>query len=327
MGKKIKPLNPQVAIKSVLTKLIKNISIIAIVLALVIVYLAYSGIRLNDLEGILQWKGTVASVALIVANIVLYELWLTNGEEDGRLENHYSTTIKLYESSSKDLDNAVMQQFIDWETRRREAVEQNRRKKEIEKLDNVIANPRIPLNQQKKAIKQRDKLKDTPIRVEMPYTTAEEFDKLRLSVRDSKPKEYKPGDTRKGINRGRRSKYTMTIVFALVSFNMLSIGFSGDWVGALIMTLLALVSIIISIVTGFSAGYKAITITDYGVYRTANEFIDKAITWSTQKKLSLYRKEPEFVFPIDALETEEYYVPTIEEAFIDPVKPMEITIE
>lgn len=327
MGRK--PPNIQKGLKTVLTKLIRNISIIAIGLALVLVFLAYAGIRINDFEAILQWKGAVASVALIIANIVLYELWLNNGREDGRVEEHYKTTIETYDHKSKDLDNSVMQQFIDWETKRREKVEENQKNKLLTAIQAIIDNPKTTEKERKKLIKKRDKLEKREIHVDMPYYTAEEFDKLRYSTRDINPKEYKPGDTKKLLTKKRSSKYTMVIIFSLISFNLLGIGFTGDWLGAVIMTIIALVSLLMSIVSGFSLGYRAITITDYGVYRTANEFIDKAKAWATQKKVSLYRKEPEFIFPVDALDQEDYYCPTIEEAFAEdvPKQKTEIIIE
>lgn len=320
MSKKSKMLSPQETVKTALTKLIKNISIIAIGLVLVLVFLSYAGVELKELDAILQWKGSVPSIILLISNIILYELWLKNGQDNGRGESFYKEEIARYEENSKNLHAETMQEFIDWETARREAVEKNKIDRRLSRIESNLANPHISQKVKAKLKKEKDKLLAYIPKVDIPYETSEEFDKLRFSIKDVNPKEYKPGDTNHWLKGNRVKKYTTTATFSLVGFNILSISFTGEWIGAAIMTLIAISIIAMSIVTGFSAGYRSITITDYGVYRTANEFIDKAKAWSAERGVSLYFEEPKFKFSVHALEPieEDYYRPSIEEAFPEP---------
>lgn len=326
MPKKFKPMIGQDVVKSILTKLIKNISIIAIFFILLLVFLAYAGIELASWETILQWKGTIPSVVLMVSNIILYELWLKNGQESAKTEDHYVKETSLYEDQSKNINNSTMQKFIEWEYERRKATEQHKINREIDNLREILKRPNLSEREKKKINKKIIKLENAVPKVSMPYQNAEEFDKLRYSMRDIAPKEYKPGDTSKALAKGRTSKYAFTITTSLLSFNVLAIAFTGNWVGAIIMTLIAVAILAIAIVSGFSSGYRSIAVTDYGVYRTANEFIDKANAWCGERQESLYYVEPEFKFSVRALDEieEDYYVPTLEEAFPEPPGAFEL---
>lgn len=326
MAKKFKPTDAQNVVKTVLTKLIKNISIIAIGFVLLLVFLSYAGIELASLETILKWKGTIPSIILMISNIILYELWLKNGQESARGEEHYVNETSLYETQSKNLNNSTMQKFIEWEYERRKATEQHKINREIDNLKEILKRPNLSAKEKKKVNKRIVKLENHIVKVNMPYQNAEEFDKLRYSMLDMNPKEYKPGDTSKALAKNRVRKYMFTITGSLVSFNILTIAFTGNWVGAIIMTLIAVAILAISIVSGFSSGYRSIAITDYGVYHTANEFINKANAWCAERQESLYYVEPEFKFSVRALDEidEDYYVPTIEEAFPEPKGAFEL---
>ncbi len=334
--KKGKPINQkaQDVIKNAVTRMIQNISIIAIFIAIGVVTLAYSGAEfIFNIEGGLTGRIVVSSVLLMISNIVLYELWMRNGQQKGREEKSYIDTLSEFEGKSKNIHSGTMQNFIEWEAARRFDVEKRKLNKEIEKLTEKLKQKDLSEKAKADIIIRRQKLQDHIIEIDMPYKVAEEFDELRYSVNDSKMKEYKPDDTRKFLKKHRIQKYILTATFTTFSINLIVMGtMTGDWWSILLAVSMAIITIVISIVIGFSNGYSAIMVSSLGVYKTANDFIDKALGWCQRKNISLYYTEEACDFSVYALdnldpdieEPEDYYKPTLKEAFPEPVGALEL---
>ena len=84
MGKPIEQ-KVQKAVKSVIQKVILNISIIAIFVSLAVIALAYMGLDFSLAGGIVL-KVMVPSIILTISTLIIYELWLRNGAESSRSE-------------------------------------------------------------------------------------------------------------------------------------------------------------------------------------------------------------------------------------------------
>ena len=282
------------AAKNVLSSLIRNISFIAIFIVLIIVTVAALGATF-DLAGALAVGLGVASVLLLIGSIILYELWLRNGQEEGKQEEEFIKARDHFLEQSKNIHNQTLQDFIEWEKARRYNVEKYKLDKAIENIDEHIAkcSDETQGKRKRKLLAKRQILIDHVIEVDMPYILAEEFDELKYSVNDTKVKEYKPNDAKVTLIGKRLKKYAASTVFSLFSVNLIflaSITFTWQ---VLFVVLMAIVSIIIAIVTGFSTGYNLIMKNSLGIYNTANDFIDKAKTWCDIKQISLYYKEKE----------------------------------
>lgn len=326
MGKKPFDQRAQDGIKNVVAKMIQNISIIAIFIAIGVVTLAYSGAEFNDISAAITGGFAVSSGLLMISNIVIYELWMRNGQENGRKEQDYIDTVAEFESKSKNIHSGTMQEFIVWEEARRYDVEKRKLEAAIKKLTDKLAQKDLSDKARTNIIIKRQRLQDHIIEIDMPYKVAEEFDELRYSIKDVKSKEYKPNDTRRFLKKNRIKKYILTATFTIFSINLIVMGTTtkSGW-GVVLAVALATVALIISIVTGFSNGYSSIMVSNLGVYKTANDFINKAIGWCERKNISLYYKEETYEFSVYALDKtfnasnvdlpEDYYRPTLEESF------------
>lgn len=328
MGKKPLDQRAQEGIKNVVAKMIQNISVIAIFIAIGVVTLAYSGAEFN-IKGLITGGIAVSSVLLMISNIVIYELWMRNGQENGRKEQEYVDTVAEFESKSKNIRSGTMQEFIVWEEARRYDVEKRKIEAEIDKLTKRLEKKDLSEKARSNIVIKRQKLQDHIIEIDMPYKVAEEFDELRYSVKDVKSKEYKPNDTRRFLKKNRIQKYVLTATFTIFSINLIIMGeMTKDWWSVVLAVALAIIVLIIAIVAGFSNGYSSIMVSNLGVYKTANDFIDKAIGWCERKNISLYYKEETYEFSVYALDKnfdasyidipEDYYKPTLEEIFGRP---------
>lgn len=286
-----KPIDQKVqgVVKSAIQKVILNISIIAIFIALGVVALAYAGLDFDLATGIV-WKVAVPSVILSISNIILYELWLRNGAESARSEKEYQDLQSTYNKKSKNLNEDIMQEFLDAEEERRYKVEEKRLEQLIERTEKLIstANKKFRLKYLNKKLQKLIKLKDNIV-IKLPYTRSEQFDELRYTIKDNKFKEYKPNDTQIYLRKQRSKKYMFTLTFTLFGINIISITASAsNWLVALFMTILAAVMLLMSLVMGFSAGYTSINVYSAGIYKTALSFIDKAQAYCLKYNKTLY---------------------------------------
>ena len=286
-------------IKTAINTMIKNISVIAIFVSLGVIALLYLGPEIN-LATNLVFRLAVPSVVLAISITVIYELWLKNGRRSAYEEEDYQTLLKEYTKKSDGLHYPTLQKFLDYERNRRYIVEEDRLTRIIERETSVLnklnCNPDKNIKDQiyikwltgklSRLIKIR-----SSINVFIPYEKSEEFDYLRYNLQDVIYKEYSPNDSRKHLTKARTKKYTFVFTFSIVGFNLLSIGGAmGDpWV-ALIMTVLAALSLMYSVVMGFSTGYHNIKVISTGVYNTANSFIDQAVAYCKRINEDLYYK-------------------------------------
>ena len=312
------------AVKNVLTRLIKNVSIIAIFIILILVVFVSLGAEFS-LEAFFTSSLGVESVLLSIGTIVLYELWLRNGETNGRAEQDYIDTIEHFQKVSKNISPERMQLFIEAEKERRYKVEEKRIMKEIENIDKQLEKKNLSKVARKHLEAKRQRLVDHVIVVDMPYRVSEEISGLRFAIKDYQKKEYKPNATKHYLGGRRAKKYVSTIFFALFSINVIVMhGINGRWLDTLLALAVAIVCITMAVVGGFTSGYRSITIVSYGVYQTANDFIDKADNWCTKQGYSLYyaegEEEKEFQKTLASIpylieEPDDLYRPTITEVF------------
>lgn len=312
----MKTINTQEIVKNTLQKIIKNISIIAIFLSLLLILMTYLAPELKfDIN--LITKMAVSSVILCLSNMLIYELWVKNGSDNAREETDYQTLLKTYDKKSDGMNYDTMQLCIDHEEKRRYDVEYDRltriidrdtnllEKLEVIEYEKVEVEGQVPTEIKKKAseklriwylkrkISRLTKARDTIV-IKLPYAKSEEFDYLRYNLEDSIYKEYAPNDTKRYLGSHRMKKYIFIVTFTMIGINILSFGasFGQNILMAIFMTMLAAVSIILSLVTGFSNGYHSIKIVSTGVYKTANEFIDRSIAYCKTIGKDLYYKEP-----------------------------------
>lgn len=329
-----KPMNANKVLKSTIQKVVANISIIAIFIALGIIAMSYAGLTFEVTFQIVA-NVAVPSVILAISSIVIYELWVHTGIENARSEEEYINLQENYERVSKDIDNRVMQEYIDAEKKRRYEVEENRLSDEIDKIQHIIDTlndslsektdkkdtwsskiTKLRLKSCKRKLKELSQKKDN-IKVNMPYTYSEQFDELRYDVADYKFKEYKPSDTAAFMRKKRRSKYIWTITLTLVGINIVSPHIGGqNWFIALFMTCIAAISLLFSLIGGFSNGYTSIATYNTGVYKTAIDFISKATIYCERNEKCLYCKPHT-----------NQVVPTVEEDLeLSQNKPSKITM-
>lgn len=311
-------------VKNVLTRLIKNVSIIAIVIILLLVIFLSLGAKFS-LKAFFTSSLAVESVLLSAGTVILYELWLRNGETNGKAEQDYIDTTEHFQKISKNISPEKMQGFIEVEKQRRYKVEEKRIMKEIENIDKQLEKTALSKAARKHLLVKRQKLEDHVIVVDMPYKVSEEIEGLRFAIKDSHKREYKPNATKRYLGGRRAKKYVTTILFALFSVNVIVMGgINGSWLDTLLALAVAIVCIIMAVVGGFTSGYKSITVVSFGVYQTANEFIDKAVNWCTKQGYSLYyaegEEEKEFQktlvsAPYLIEEPDDLYRPTITEVF------------
>ena len=335
--------------KNVLQKVIRHISVIAVVIAAIIMLILYIGPEITlDLKFFTRFS--VAGVLLCISIIIIYELWCKTGQDKAKDEEDYKKLMKEFDVKSMNMNYETMQEYLDYEEKRRYNVEYDKYtklitrdtellekiqsdiesrktaaskldktkksdKKKINKLLAVSLEDKIKMTTLRKKIKKWNR-KRTNIVIKMPYIKSEEFDYLRYNTTSENFKEYAPHDTMRYLNASRAKKYVTVVTFALFGINMLS--FAGTMNGnvwyAIFMTLLSSVSLIMSIISGFTTGYKSISIVSTGVYKTAVEYINKAIVYCDRHEKELYYKE------LPKYEYEE------EQEIVEEVKTIEPTV-
>lgn len=299
MGKPIEQ-KVQKAVKSVIQKVILNISIIAIFVSLAIIALAYMGLDFSLAGGIVL-KVMVPSIILTISTLIIYELWLRNGAESARSEKEYQDLLSHYDVKSKNISEDILQEFLDAEKDRRYKVEENRLDKAIEKITKTLntVNNKVRQKRLNRKLKILLKHKDN-IDISLPFSRSEQFDELRYTIKDNKFKEYKPNDTQIYLTKQRLKKYTTAISFTLIGINIISVSVSAsNWLVALFMTAIAAISLIAALIAGFNVGYTSVSVYNTGVYKTAINFIDKAQAYCLKYNKSLYyiAKDPKDDIP------------------------------
>lgn len=296
-GLKVKPVDGLV--KNTINSVIKHLSVIAIFVALSLVLLLYLGPEIS-INGKIVVRLAVPSIVLAMSRIVILELWIINGRRSASEEDDYIELLKTYSTKSENLFYPTMQSFLDYERNRRYQVEEDRLRRllnrETSSLEKSLKIPEPNLKQRfsirkSKQLIQTLETKLNSIKISMPYEKSEEFDYLRYNIQDVVYKEYKPSDTQIHLRTRRTKKYLNTFTFTLVGFNLFTIGgtMGNLWV-AIIMTLLAAISLIMSIFSGFSTGYNNIKVISTGVYKTAISFIDQAVAYCKKEHKDLYYK-------------------------------------
>lgn len=313
--------------KNILQKVVQHISIIAVIIAAVVMLLLYIGPEITlDLKFFTRFS--VAGIILCISIVIIYELWCKSGQDKAKTEKEYVELMKEFNAKSTNMDYETMQQYLDYEEKRRYDVEYDKYsrlivrdtellekiqkdietskvaaskldpskkqdKKKIKKLLHVSLENIIKISTLKKKIKHLNQ-KRTNIVIKMPYVKSEEFDYLRYNTTSENFKEYAPHDTARYLNVNRAKRYITAITFALFGINMLS--FAGTMGGnlwyAIFMTLLSVISLVMTIISGFTTGYKSISVVSTGVYKTAVEYINKAIVYCERNNKELYYKEP-----------------------------------
>lgn len=286
----------QKLIKTTIQKLISKISIIAVFAALIVVGISYAGLTFSITLNVVV-SVAIPSLILAISCIILYELWIKTGRDDARSEKDYTDLLAEYQKSSSNLNEEVMQEFIEAEKQRRYNVEHNKLTHEIDRIAKIITmleglDKRNKLEDIRLSINKRRLVKLTKARecivIDMPYTYSEQFDQLRYAADESKLKEYKPSDTAVYLSRRRANKYTTILTTTLIGLNIVSPAIGGqNWFIALFMTLLSAIALISSLISGFSTGYNSIAVSSTGVYKTALNFISKAEAYCAKYKKQL----------------------------------------
>lgn len=286
----------QKLIKTTIQKLISKISIFAVFAALIVVGISYAGLTFSITLNVVV-SVAIPSIILALSCIILYELWIKTGRDDARSEKEYTDLLAEYQKSSNNLNEEVMQEFIEAEKQRRYNVEYNKLTHEIDRIAKIITmleglDKRNKLEDVRLSINKRRLVKLTKARecivIDMPYTYSEQFDQLRYAADESKLKEYKPSDTAIYLSRRRANKYTTILTTTIIGLNIVSPAIGGqNWFIALFMTLLSAIALISSLISGFSTGYNSIAVSSTGVYKTALNFISKAEAYCVKYKKQL----------------------------------------
>jgi hypothetical protein len=282
-----------------------------------------------DLAGMITGGIGVSSILLGISNIIIYELWMKNGIVQGRAEKDYIDLLGKFVPMSDGIDAQTMQEFMDWEKQRRYDVEMNKCQKEIEVLENKLKKVSISEKAKGKICARIQWLKDFVPQIDMPYKVSEEIDELRLSTEDLVQREYKPNAVKKYLRRNRQTKYTFTATFSVVGLNILSFVLSASNIWqALFMTVLGAAALTASLVIGVHNGYNLITVVSTGVYKTAVDFINKAVGWCSAQNKCLYYKSDVIATPQEKVEMAlaELALRTAaaREAFAEPLPKLEV---
>lgn len=314
----------QKLIKTTIQKLISKISIFAVFAALIVVGISYAGLTFSITLNVVV-SVAIPSIILALSCIILYELWIKTGRDDARSEKEYTDLLAEYQKSSNNLNEEVMQEFIEAEKQRRYNVEYNKLTHEIDRIAKIITmleglDKRNKLEDIRLSINKRRLVKLTKARecivIDMPYTYSEQFDQLRYAADESKLKEYKPSDTAIYLSRRRANKYTTILTTTIIGLNIVSPAIGGqNWFIALFMTLLSAIALISSLISGFSTGYNSIAVSSTGVYKTALNFISKAEAYCIKYKKQLRYGVIEEIsdIPEEINKVEEIEQPQVEE--------------
>ena len=292
-------------IKNALNTMVKYISIIAIIVALAVIVLLYAGPELNFTTG-LVFRLAVPSIVLSISVVIIYELWIVNGRRNASEEKEYQDLLTEYGTKSENLYYPTAQEFLDHEYTRRYDVEFDRLTRKLGRENELLTKIELLFI---KGAKRKPTLRDVcerwlckrnirtltrslgTIRVTMPYEKSEEFDYLRYNIQDIVYKEYAPEDAVKHLNKARAKKYINTFTFTLIGLNLFTVGGTmGDLWVAIIMSSLAAITLIMSVVGGFKTGYQNVKIVSTGIYKTANSFLDQAVAYCKRNGKDLYYK-------------------------------------
>ena len=126
----------QKAIRTAVNKLVSNISIVALVIALLIIGMCYAGLTFSINVKIVATIA-VSSIVLATSSLIIYELWVKSGIQNAKEQTEYITLLSTYETKAKGLNSEVMQEFIEAEKKRRFDVEEKKITTEIERLDKI----------------------------------------------------------------------------------------------------------------------------------------------------------------------------------------------
>ena len=313
-------------VKNVLTKIVKHISIIALIMSIIIMTVLYFGPEIS-LDFRFFTRLTVSSIILCISIVIIYELWSKSGQDKAKEEKEYIDLLSTFDTLSSNMDYSTMQDYLDYEEKRRYTVEYEKYSRLIQRDSELLKKIREDISKRKTeasklelkkktdkkkykklmrtSIEDRWKIrvltrriksnsrKRTNIVIKLPYVKSEEFDYLRYNINSEGFKEYSPEDTKKYMRVHRTKKYGQTISLALFGVNMLSFGstFGGNYWYALFMTILTIVTLVGAVVSGFAVGYKSISIVSTGVYKTANEYINKALVYCERHGKELYYKD------------------------------------
>lgn len=195
----------------------------------------------------------------------------------------------------------IMQEFLDYEKKRRYDIEYKRLSREIENaeqsirvLENYTDEKDIKLNKfklkcNKKILRKLVKERNS-IYIDMPYIYSEQFDQLRYPCINSKYKEFKPNDTIIYMRKNRTGKYIKIMTATLIGINLFMpqmLSSVSNWLGSLFTIAISIAGLIGALVSGFGVGYNSISKSSVGVYTTALSFIEKAETWSANNNKQL----------------------------------------
>lgn len=292
----------QGAVKNVLTSIIKHISVIAIFVALVVVFLTTLMPEIFFNIDLITELG-VPSVFLGLSNLIIYELWVTNGKNNAREEKEYDELLKRFNTISDGIHYPTMQTFLDYERKRRYDVEYDRLSRIITREESMLVKfqnsaqmtflDKIKIKSLEKRVSRLKKHRDR-INIKLPYEKSEEFDYLRYNSSDAMSKEYKPDDVKTSMQLRRTKKYITLLTFTLVGINIINFGVSTETslIPAIIMTLISACTLLFSVVSGFSNGYYNINVVSKGVYKTAISYIEQAVGYFKNTENNLYYKEP-----------------------------------
>ena len=105
-------------VKNVLQKVIRNISIIAIFIAVAIMLVLYIGPEIT-LDMKFFTRLSVASIILCISIILIYELWCKGGQDKAREEKDYQDLMREFDKKSRNMNYSTMQEYLDFEEKRR----------------------------------------------------------------------------------------------------------------------------------------------------------------------------------------------------------------
>ena len=315
--------HPKTTAKKIIENVVKSVSIIAFVVALIVMGILYYGPEITLNTQIIV-RLAVPSVILLFSIIIVYNMWITNGQQSAAKEKDYIDLQDKYKTKSDHLYYPTLQDFLDYEEKRRYQVEETRlariinretslvtkmeesvekdkeARKKLKRLKRFFTSKntveRIRIKWAKRRIKKLHKAKDS-IRIVMPYDKSEEFDYLRYNTEDTEYKEWSPKATSKHLRSAKIKKYVNASTVTLFGFNILSMGATtnGGW-AAFVMTVLAALSLVLAVVQGYLTGYKNISVISTGVYKTAISFIDQADSYCVRLNKQLrYKERDQFI--------------------------------
>jgi|LGVF01.2.fsa_nt_gb ABC-type multidrug transport system fused ATPase/permease subunit len=301
--------------QTIMASVVKSFSIIAIIVAIILVAVLYFGPELS-LNGSIVIDLAIPSIILAFAISIVYTLWVTNGQEAAAKVQAYIDALADYKTKSDCLHYPTLQLFLDYEQERRRQVEYDTLTRFIDREEGLLVKmekalttkraDRLKVSKFKQFFKSRGRIDSIVIRLTkrrirkwkksrdfiniiLPYEKSEEFDYLRNNTFDTAHKEHSPKDAQKHVRKAKRKKYVKTFVFTIVGFNILSIGAAtGITWAAIVLTALAAVSLVMGAVQGYMTGYKNINVISMGVYLTGISYLDRGVAWGKATEQTIY---------------------------------------